>query len=43
MVFSLSSKEKKWSFDFLRLKTTYSSNLHMWEHRFALPVTVTDA
>ena len=38
--FFLSSEEKKWGFDFLRVKTTYSSDLHTWEHRFAHPIIV---
>ena len=41
--FPLSSKEKNLGFDFLGVKTIYSFDLHMWEHRFVLPIIVNDA
>ena len=41
--FPPSSAEKKWGFDFLRVKIIYFFDLHMWKHCFALPITVIDA
>ena len=41
--FFLLIRGKKWGFDFLRINTIFSFDLHTWECRFACPIIVTDA